>query len=408
MRGRVFVSALAAVVFAGRAETATFWLEAESVRERIAGPIAAPMLIKDDPLASYGSYIEVAAGNNSPASMSPAEGHASYRFTVETPGAFRIWARVIAPTTSDDSFWVTMNGGTPIRWNGIAPGSAWHWTQVKADGASSPAQFALPAGDHTVQIGYREDGTRLDVLVVTDDPAYNPAAPLSGPPDTPRLDDTGEWATMTGVSLTWNAVPGAQTYTVYGETGNVLASGLTGHRFRKAASVNDYTCLSVAAVAGTGTSAAAGTCNSSYGIQRRIYTSDLSWTPPMVSGDSGIGAAPGTPESLSAPAAKGRAYLDFALASATKMKVWMSGDAPNPDTDSFWVRLNNGPWIKWNNIPADFGCNVVHNSDAGGAPVVFNFVAGSNRFEVANRETGTTFWKMFFTEDLPAGPNCHD
>jgi len=410
MRANVYVSSAvfaAAMACAGRAQAATFWLEAESVREKISGPIATPMLIKDDAAASYGSYIEVAAGYNTQASMNAVEGHASYRFTVEAAGTFRIWARVIAPTDGDDSFWVKMNNGTPIKWNGIPLGSSWHWTQVKAEGAPAPAQFALAEGEHTLQIGYREDGTRLDVLVVTDDPTYDPTAPLTTLPDAPRIDDTGEWATMNGISLTWSEVPGATSYTVQREDGTLLAT-LTGHRFRQAQAVGAYECYYIAAVASTGTGPAAYTCNGSYGIERRIYTSDLSWTPPMVNGDPGLGAAPGTPESLSAPAAHGRAYLDFATGSATKMKVWLSGSAPNPDTDSFWIRLDNGPWIKWNNIPSDFSCNVVSNSDAGGAPVVFNLTAGSHRFEVANRETGTTFWKMFFTEFLAAGPNCHD
>jgi hypothetical protein len=278
---------------------------------------------------------------------------------------------------------------------------------VRAEGAGSAAQFALAEGQHTLQIGYREDGTRLDTLVVTDDPTYNPTAPLVGPPDTPRIDDTGEWPTLNGISLTWSAVPGATSYTVRREDGTLLAT-LTGHRFRQAQAVGAYECYSVVAVASTGTSAPATTCTGTYGTERRIYSSDLSWTAPMANMDAGIGALPGTPESLSAPAAHGRAYLDFATASATKMKVWLSGDAPNLDTDSFWIRLDNGPWIKWNNIPTPFSCNVVSNSDAGGAPVVFNLTAGSHRFEVANRETGTTFWKMFFTEFLAAGPNCHD
>ena len=164
----------------------------------------------------------------------------------------------------------------------------------------------------------------------------------------------------------------------------------------------------VYAVGPTGTSAPASECTGSYGTQRRIYVSDMSWTAPIENGDPGLGAKAGTPDALAAPAAHGRAQLDFATASATKMKIWASGTAPSPDHDSFWVRLDNGPWIKWNNIPSPFYCNVVHNSDAGGAPVVFNFAAGSHRFEIANRETGTSFWKLFFTEDLDAGPNCHD
>jgi hypothetical protein len=398
------------VLMAASARTAvgsTVWIEAESTRERVAGPITPPLLIKDDVAASNGSYVEVAAGNNSQAAAPTVEGVARYAFNVPAAGAFRIWGRVMAPTTADDSFWVRVDGGTPVRWNGIAPGAAWHWTQVRQEGAANPASFALAAGDHTLEVGYREDGTRLDVLVVTDDTGYNPTAPLVGPPASPVVDGIMEWPTATGVSLTWQTVQGALSYVVRKDDGTVLGS-LSGHRFRVLTTgINN--CYSVEAVAPTGTSVPAGVCAGYSGIARRVFPDfDMSLTPPLQLVNGNVAAAPGTPNQTTAPAAHGRATFDFSTATATRVKVWGSGSAPDTGHDSFWVRMDGGAWIKWNNIQPPFDCNVVHDSDAGGAPKIFDLAAGSHRLEIANRETGTSFWKLFVTDDLGSTPNCHD
>jgi hypothetical protein len=113
----------------------------------------------------------------------------------------------------------------------------------------------------------------------------------------------------------------------------------------------------------------------------------LSLTPPMlITDDFRVMVAPGN-NSLAAPPAHGRARLDFQAAQTVKVKLWMRMMAPNKDSDSFWVRMDDGAWIKWNNI-LNGQCQTVRNSDAGGAVVVYNIGAGSHRFEWAYREEG--------------------
>jgi hypothetical protein len=180
--GLAFVMSLGTARLAG-ANTITF--EAESIRDRMRGTITSPMMIKDDPAASGGSYITVAAGTNSPSSApaSSSEGVVKYTFSIADTGSYRIWARVSAPNDGDDSFWLRMGtSGSWIRWNEIPLGTAYHWVLVKAEGASSPSTFNLTAGvDNELQIAYREDGTRLDALYITNDTAFNPNAPLTAP-----------------------------------------------------------------------------------------------------------------------------------------------------------------------------------------------------------------------------------
>ena len=139
------------------------------------GTVSAPMQILSDPTASGGRYVTVAAGNNSTGSP-PTTGYATVPFNVATAGTYRIWGRVQAPTTSDDSFWVRVDGGSWVNWNNIPPGTAWHWDDVhNAAASNSTVTYSLAAGAHTVTFAYREDGTKLDRLVITNDPFLVPA-----------------------------------------------------------------------------------------------------------------------------------------------------------------------------------------------------------------------------------------
>ncbi|WP_206061069.1 glycosyl hydrolase family 28 protein [Nonomuraea basaltis] len=139
----------------------TLYGEAES------GTVTAPMQTQQDPAASNGSYVSVAAGNNSK-SDAPSTGHATLSFAVSRAGTFAVWARVIAANDGDDSFWVRSDGGTWTNWNSIPLGTSWHWARL-------PVTYALGAGDHTLTFAYREDGARLDRVAISSDPAFTPA-----------------------------------------------------------------------------------------------------------------------------------------------------------------------------------------------------------------------------------------
>jgi hypothetical protein len=144
-------------------DTVTVTAEAES------GTITAPMQVSSDSAASGGQYIAVAAGNNSN-SAAPSNGSSVIPFSVPAAGTYKLWGRVIAPTNKDDSFWVRVDGGTWVNWNDITPGGSWHWATVTNDASSdSPVLVNLAAGAHTISFAYREDGARLDRVLITND-----------------------------------------------------------------------------------------------------------------------------------------------------------------------------------------------------------------------------------------------
>jgi hypothetical protein len=146
------------------------WFEAES------GTINAPMGTQSDVLASGGSFLTVAAGNNSTAAV-PANGHVTYTVNLPAAGTYRVWGRVIMPSTDDDSFYLRFDGAsTWVQWNNNnAFPTAWKWVIVH-DSAQGETNMLWPlsAGNHTLELAYREDGARLDKLLVTNDLTYVP------------------------------------------------------------------------------------------------------------------------------------------------------------------------------------------------------------------------------------------
>jgi polygalacturonase len=143
-------------------------VEAES------GQVTEPMRVSDDTAAPPNRYVSVAPGNNSKTSP-PSTGAVTDTFTVPATATCKLWLRVVAANTGDDSFWVRVDGGPWVLWNIVPTGSAWHWADLRD--SSGPVTVSLAAGTpHTVTVAYREDGAKLDRLVVTNDLGSTPPA----------------------------------------------------------------------------------------------------------------------------------------------------------------------------------------------------------------------------------------
>jgi cysteine-rich repeat protein len=142
--------------------------EAESVS------ILDPLLIVSDATASGGAYIQVKDGLNTGNTVPTTSGFASYTFSVTTTGKYRVFGRFFTPSSSDDSFWVRLDSGPWTLWNNIFTrigGTPWKWDEVHdSQAADAIVQYTITTtGSHTLQIGYREDGAKLDRIFITSD-----------------------------------------------------------------------------------------------------------------------------------------------------------------------------------------------------------------------------------------------
>lgn len=168
------------------------YLEAESAT------LTSPMQILNSSSASGGAYISVpnAAGTG---------GKAILNFNLTQAGDYAIWGRVIAPTSSDDSFHISIDADTidnsavdavSTIWD-VQQGTSWVWDRVSmrvndTTFANTNRIFTLSSGSHVLYINRREDGTQLDRIFITNNLSATPseAVSITNVKFTPELEST--------------------------------------------------------------------------------------------------------------------------------------------------------------------------------------------------------------------------
>lgn len=93
-------------------------------------------------------------------------GKAVFNVTVAKPGLYVLWGRAQAPGGTRNSFWVSCDGGGEHLWEIRKGDGVWYWQRL-----SEPdiVLFNLSAGAHQITIRSRENYTRLDRIVLTND-----------------------------------------------------------------------------------------------------------------------------------------------------------------------------------------------------------------------------------------------
>jgi YD repeat-containing protein len=110
---------------------------------------------------------------------------ARYQVTVTTPGTYHVWVRMYANDDSNNSVHTGLNGQAVASADKLTSSTfnAWTWTQSTRDNA--PATLSIPAaGVYTINVWMREDGFRLDRLLLTTNSSFTPSG--SGPAESPR------------------------------------------------------------------------------------------------------------------------------------------------------------------------------------------------------------------------------
>ena len=130
------------------------WLEAEC------GIVGSNWEKHSEPTASSGTYVTVKSGFNSPGSA-PGDSSANQviiTFSIKITGTYNFMARVIGANATDDSYWIKLDAGKFVSANGLA-GLKWQWGRLTSS--------VLNPGEHTLTIAYREDGAKLDKILIT-------------------------------------------------------------------------------------------------------------------------------------------------------------------------------------------------------------------------------------------------
>lgn len=400
----VLGAALTLTAAAGTAAADTVWKEVESPAYNPGGDLGT-FQPRSDATASGNQFIEAQTN----AIAAPLPFSAAYEFTVNAAGSYRVWGRVQAPTNAANSLWVRMDGGAWVRWMDISLGAEWHWDFVhdNINGAKPAVTFALSQGTHVFEVSSREANTKLDLLVFTDAAAFSPTAAVS-PAEAPQALGVidGRWDAN---QLFWTLARGATSYRVERRAGSGgpfsvvgTATDFTFVDFAPAYQVYCYRVVSLRNGVAGGTSNE--TCwqagepeyqaiNVDYGqISAPLYFDDSTETLLVEPGNNSIDAPPAT----------GRARYDFTVSTAATYKFWAIVVAPSAADDSFWVRIDDGTWFKWNNIrPQEpYNWDDINNSDMGGQPVLLPLTAGSHSIEFAYREDGAGLRRLLVTSNI--------
>jgi hypothetical protein len=146
------------------------WLEAEHGQG-----LSAPMRVEATPEASGGQYVWVPERTGNLTDASAPGGEALYQFTAPVTGTYVVWGQVSAPSTASDSFFVAMDEAPYFVWGLPRDASgAWQWAALSEAGSKQAVRFELAAGEHTLRVKQREDGAKLDRLVLTNDVDFIP------------------------------------------------------------------------------------------------------------------------------------------------------------------------------------------------------------------------------------------
>lgn len=104
----------------------------------------------------------------------------SEEFLILEAGDYKIWGSIIAPDGSSNSFFVSIDGSADQIWDLPQPITTWTWDEANAREGTDPSIFNLNVGTHTLNIKVRENGSRINQILITNT-TYNPAAQPPGP-----------------------------------------------------------------------------------------------------------------------------------------------------------------------------------------------------------------------------------
>jgi len=378
------------------------WLEAEC------GSLGSLWTTPTDASASEGRYLTIQAGNNSTANApTNSAGYANFSFNVSQSGTYQVFARVLCPTGNDDSWWVRMDGGTWVNWNNIAA-TSWSWVQF-------PNTFSLSAGSHTLTFAYREDGAQLDKLNIT--------TSTTAPTGTGSAAENLCSATSLSVSPTSVNVAAAAnstgTFNITSNTSWTVASNQSWLSVSPTSGSNNATVM-VTAQQNTGASRQATVTVSATGVSPQTVTvtqaagssgSTSVWleaecasvgslwnipTDATASNSRYVTIQSGNNSTASAPTnSAGYINFSFSVSASGTYRVFARVKHPTANDDSWWVRMDGGTWVNWNNFAAT-------SWTWGQFPNTFSLSAGSHTLTFAYREDGAQLDKVNITTSTTA------
>ena len=136
---------------------AAIFVEAED------GRLTAPMrkVARNDAAGGFAIVAPVGSGRGEKGGKVLDNGYATYKINIPKDGKYRVNARVFWKNGDCNSFFYAWDDGKPKLLGNDDVFGRWHWIQTEAN--------RLRAGEHTLVIRNREEGSILDCMTVTPD-----------------------------------------------------------------------------------------------------------------------------------------------------------------------------------------------------------------------------------------------
>ncbi len=366
-------------------DVGTIWLEAECA------DVGNNWTFEESTAASNNEYLIAPDRNSYNTPPSGTNDLVTFVFDIEKSGLYAIFARTMTKDGDSDSFWFRVDGGSWYKWNLInAPdyGNMFQWDQAGSwtgGKFSDPVEFTFGRGQHVLEVAWREGNLGLDKISIQ----FNTTEPIgkgaqstqdcANCPPAGTLCDDGNPNTVDdqedGFCNCFGIDPnGATTFWLEAECASI------GERW---AIVDD------------------------------INASGEQYVNPPSS--TSYNKAPNRPVDW--------VSFDFTVSMPGTYHIFARTFTTNGGDDSFWVKVNNGDWIKWNRINAQNYAPVYQWAKVGAWKsgnevelLSFDLEPGPNVVKFAWREGGARLDKIAILNndqipsDLgePAQETCND
>ena len=169
---RIILFALILATAIGAQGAQRIVMEAES-----AATIEAPFAVvaADVPgmvAGASGGYLEISGGKGKPPEDKEKIGKVTYAFEVEAEDAFVLWLRVYWEGECNNSFNAKFDEGPQFLIGETPTFKKWHWVKFPVARNAQPTKLAK--GSHTLTLFHRQDGVRVDQILLTTDRRYVP------------------------------------------------------------------------------------------------------------------------------------------------------------------------------------------------------------------------------------------
>jgi hypothetical protein len=102
-------------------------------------------------------------------------GTATATVNVTNAGTYKVWSRIMAPDTTNNSYTLQVDSaasglcGVVVGDTASIPANTWTWVDYRDANTASKVTLSLSTGNHTIEMIGREDGVKLDRVILVSD-----------------------------------------------------------------------------------------------------------------------------------------------------------------------------------------------------------------------------------------------